>query len=77
MRVSLSGLAPGKEYAVSFFLGSGKPAYQSVSLVSGAHVDVKALQTSTGSRTEDTWKRGRQHGGRGYLYGGGMDRGGG
>ena len=58
VRVSLSGLAPGKEYAVSFFLGSGKPAYQSVSLVSGAHVDVKALQTSTGSRTEDTWKGG-------------------
>ena len=49
VRVSLSGLAPGKEYAVSFFLGNGKPAYQSVSLVSGEHVDVKALQTSTGS----------------------------
>lgn len=58
VRVSLSGLAPGKEYAVSFFLGSGKPAYQSVYLVSGAHVDVKALQTSTGSRMEETWKGG-------------------
>lgn len=26
--------------------------------MSGEHVDVKALQTSTGSRTEDTWKGG-------------------
>lgn len=58
VRVSLSGLAPGKEYAVSFFLGNGKPAYQSVSLVSGNHVDVKALQTSTGSRTDGKWKGG-------------------
>lgn len=58
VRVSLSGLAPGKEYAVSFFLGSGRPAYQSVSLVSGEHVDVKTLQTSTGSRTDGKWKGG-------------------
>lgn len=58
VRVSLSGLAPGKEYAVSFFLGNGKPAYQSVSLVSGNHVDVKALQTSTGSWTDGKWKGG-------------------
>lgn len=58
VRVSLSGLAPGKEYAVSFFLGNGKPAYQSITLVAGSHVEVQPLQTSTGSRTDNKWKGG-------------------
>ena len=58
VRLSLSGLAPGKQYTVSFFLGNGKPAYQSIALVSGAHVEVKALQTSTGSWTDGKWKGG-------------------
>lgn len=56
--VSLSGLVPGKEYAVSFFLGNGKPACQSISLAAGNHVEVKALQTSTGSFTDGKWKGG-------------------
>lgn len=54
-RVSLSGLLPGKEYTVSFFMGSNKPQYQSVSLVSGELKEVNALQTSSGTLNGATW----------------------
>lgn len=54
-RVSLSGLLPGKEYTVSFFLGSNALQYESVALVSGENVEVKALGTSAGSLNALTW----------------------
>ncbi len=63
-RVSLSGLLPGKEYAVSFFMGSNKPQYQSVSLVSGELKEVNALQTSSGTLEWHNLDRRGEHGGR-------------
>lgn len=58
VRLTLSGLSPGKSYTVCFFAGNGRPPYQSISLVAGQHESVKALQTSTGSLTDEKWTGG-------------------
>lgn len=55
VRLSFSGLLPGKEYTVSFFLGSNEPAYQSIVLVRGDSGAVVPLQTSAGVLSGSVW----------------------
>ena len=67
-RVSLSGLLPGKEYTVSFFMGSNKPQYQSISLVSGELKEVNALQTSSGTLNDGAIWTGAANTAEGDIY---------
>ncbi len=54
-RLAFAGLAPGKVYTVTIYIGTDKPAYEAVSLVSGVSRSVSALGTSQGSASGSTF----------------------